>query len=98
MGLLCYLCHLFYVCSFRFFLLVDPHVLPSKARLINVRLPWLFVQVVALHAFIGTLLNCNFLALEDYEALVTKIAQYSNKLLKKADQSKLVRPLFHVFD
>lgn len=47
-------------------------------------------QVVALHSFIGTLLNMHYLAVEDYEALITKIAQYSNKLLKKADQSKLV--------
>lgn len=47
-------------------------------------------QVVALHAFVGTLLNMHYLSIEDYEALITKIAQYSNKLLKKADQSKLV--------
>lgn len=47
-------------------------------------------QVVALHAFVGTLLNMHYLTVEDYEALITKIAQYSNKLLKKADQSKLV--------
>jgi vacuolar protein sorting-associated protein 35 len=47
-------------------------------------------QVIALHSFIGTLLNMHYLTVEDYEALITKIAQYSNKLLKKADQSKLV--------
>jgi vacuolar protein sorting-associated protein 35 len=47
-------------------------------------------QVIALHSFIGTLLNMHYLTVEDYEALITKIAQYSNKLLKKVDQSKLV--------
>lgn len=47
-------------------------------------------QVMALQAFIGTLLNCANFVTEDYEALITKIAQYSNKLLKKTDQCRLV--------
>lgn len=48
------------------------------------------VQVNALTAFIGTLLNCERFPAEDYEALITKVAQYSNKLLKKSDQCRMV--------
>lgn len=40
--------------------------------------------------FIGSLLNCKHFPSEDYEALITKIAQYSNKLLKKPDQSRMI--------
>lgn len=47
-------------------------------------------QVHALTSFIGTLLNCKNFPAEDYEALITKIAQYSNKLLKKTDQCRMV--------
>ncbi len=47
-------------------------------------------QVQALTSFIGTLLNCKNFPTEDYEALITKIAQYSNKLLKKTDQCRMV--------
>jgi vacuolar protein sorting-associated protein 35 len=47
-------------------------------------------QSGALTAFIGALLNCKNFAVEDYEALITKIAQYSNKLLKKPDQARMI--------
>jgi vacuolar protein sorting-associated protein 35 len=47
-------------------------------------------QIGALTGFIGAFLNCRNFAIEDYEALITKIAQYSNKLLKKPDQSKMI--------
>jgi len=47
-------------------------------------------QVPALISFIGALLNCKHFSTEDYEALITKIAQYSNKLLKKPDQCRLI--------
>jgi vacuolar protein sorting-associated protein 35 len=48
------------------------------------------LQVASLTSFIGTLLNCKNFPTEDYEALITKIAQYSNKLLKKTDQCRMV--------
>lgn len=47
-------------------------------------------QVTALTSFISTLLTCKNFPIEDYEALITKVAQYSNKLLKKPDQSRMI--------
>lgn len=54
-------------------------------------------QVVALTSIIGTLLNCRNFPTEDYEALITKTAQYSNKLLKKPDQCRMVTLCSHLF-
>jgi vacuolar protein sorting-associated protein 35 len=54
-------------------------------------------QVNALTSIIGTLLNCKHFPTEDYEALITKTAQYSNKLLKKPDQCRMVTLCSHLF-
>lgn len=54
-------------------------------------------QVNALTAVIGTLLNCKHFPQEDYEALITKVAQYSNKLLKKPDQCRMISLCSHLF-
>lgn len=54
-------------------------------------------QVRVLTTVIGTLLNCAHFPSEDYEALITKAAQYANKLLKKADQAKMVSLCSHLF-
>eukprot|EP00595_Chromulina_sp_UTEXLB2642_P002619 CAMPEP_0196761808 /NCGR_PEP_ID=MMETSP1095-20130614/1108_1 /TAXON_ID=96789 ORGANISM="Chromulina nebulosa, Strain UTEXLB2642" /NCGR_SAMPLE_ID=MMETSP1095 /ASSEMBLY_ACC=CAM_ASM_000446 /LENGTH=807 /DNA_ID=CAMNT_0042111787 /DNA_START=37 /DNA_END=2460 /DNA_ORIENTATION=+ len=54
-------------------------------------------QVRALTSVIGTLLNCANFPNEDYEALITKVAQYANKLLKKPDQSRMVTLCSHLF-
>lgn len=48
------------------------------------------VQISALTAVVGTLLNCQHFPTEDYEALITKVAQYSNKLLRKPDQCRMI--------
>ena len=52
----------------------------------------------SLTAIIGSLLTLKYLPTEDYEALVTKVAQYANKLLKKPDQSRMVTLCSHLFD
>mmetsp|Transcript_11180 Transcript_11180/g.17014 ORF Transcript_11180/g.17014 Transcript_11180/m.17014 type:complete len:385 (+) Transcript_11180:1394-2548(+) len=54
-------------------------------------------QVRALTAIVGTLLNCRNFPTEDYEALITKTAQYANKLLKKPDQCRMVTLCSHLF-
>eukprot|EP01041_Mallomonas_annulata_P001296 gene1296-2508_t len=54
-------------------------------------------QVRAVTSMIGTMLNCKHLNNEDYEALITKAAQYSNKLLKKPDQCRMVTLCSHLF-
>ena len=54
-------------------------------------------QVRCLTAIIGSLLNCKHFSDEDYEALITKAAQYANKLLKKPDQSRMVTLCSHLF-
>ena len=54
-------------------------------------------QVISLTSIIGTLLNCRNFPTEDYEALITKTAQYSNKLLKKPDQCRMVTLCSHLF-
>ena len=54
-------------------------------------------QVRCLTAIIGSLLNCKNFSDEDYEALITKAAQYANKLLKKPDQSRMVTLCSHLF-
>jgi vacuolar protein sorting-associated protein 35 len=54
-------------------------------------------QVRALTGIIGTLLNCKNFPTEDYEALITKTAQYANKLLKKPDQCRMVSLCSHLF-
>lgn len=55
-------------------------------------------QVRSLTAIIDSLLTLKYLPVEDYEALVTKVAQYANKLLKKPDQSRMVTLCSHLFD
>ncbi|RYG63390.1 hypothetical protein EON64_16035, partial [archaeon] len=47
-------------------------------------------QVEALGECIGCILTCTSLSAEDYAPLITKVAQYANKLLKKADQCKML--------
>jgi len=54
-------------------------------------------QVRCLTAVIGTLLRCKYFPTEDYEALITKVAQYANKLLKKPDQCRMVSMCSHLF-
>jgi vacuolar protein sorting-associated protein 35 len=55
-------------------------------------------QVRSLSSIVGSLLTLRHLPVEDYEALVTKVAQYANKLLKKPDQSRMVALCSHLFD
>ena len=47
-------------------------------------------QVRAITSIVGTLLSCRTFEKTDYEALITKTAQYSAKLLKKPDQCRMV--------
>lgn len=54
-------------------------------------------QVNMLTAVTGTLLNCQHFPTEDYEALITKVAQYANKLLKKPDQCRMISLCSHLF-
>ena len=54
-------------------------------------------QVRSLTIIIGTLLSCLHFSTEDYEALITKVAQYSNKLLKKPDQCRMITLCSHLF-
>ena len=67
------------------FLLYESEISDSKA------------QVRALTAIVGSLLNCKNFSEEDSEALVTKAAQYANKLLKKPDQSRMIALCSHLF-
>ena len=67
------------------FLLYEIEISDSKA------------QVRCLSAVIGTLLNCKNFSDEDYEALITKAAQYANKLLRKPDQSRMIVLCSHLF-
>lgn len=54
-------------------------------------------QVRALTAVVGTLLQCKHFPTEDYETLITKVAQYANKLLQKQDQCRMVTLCSHLF-
>jgi vacuolar protein sorting-associated protein 35 len=54
-------------------------------------------QVRSLTAIVGSLLNCKNFTEEDYEALITKAAQYANRLLKKPDQSRMITLCSHLF-
>jgi vacuolar protein sorting-associated protein 35 len=54
-------------------------------------------QVRVLHSIIGSLLKCRNFPVEDYETLITKVAQFSNKLLKKPDQCKMIAICSHLF-
>lgn len=67
------------------FLLYESEISDSKA------------QVRCLTAIVGSLLNCRHFTVEDYEALITKAAQYANKLLKKPDQSRMITLCAHLF-
>lgn len=56
-------------------------------------------QIRAITAIVGSLLSCKTFEKTDYEALITKTAQYAAKLLKKPDQCRmvcLVSRLFYV--
>lgn len=48
------------------------------------------VQVRAITSIVGSLLACETFEKTDYEALITKTAQYAAKLLKKPDQCRMV--------
>jgi len=54
-------------------------------------------QVRVLKAMIGTLLNCGNFSAEDLDNVMTKLCQYSNKLLKKPDQCQMVALCSHLF-
>lgn len=54
-------------------------------------------QVNALTSIICTLLNCKCFPTEDYETLITKTAQYANKLLDKSDQCRMITLCSHLF-
>ncbi|KAL7465787.1 hypothetical protein ACHAXS_006106, partial [Conticribra weissflogii] len=47
-------------------------------------------QIQAITSVVGSLLSCKTFERSDYEALITKTAQYSAKLLKKPDQCRMV--------
>jgi len=67
------------------FLLYEDEVSDSKA------------QQRSIVSMVGTLLACRTFEKDDYDALVTKTAQYAAKLLKKADQCKTVMLCAHLF-
>lgn len=46
---------------------------------------------------IGTLLGCGSLDVAAYESLITKVAQYAAKLMKKRDQCQMVGLCSHLF-
>lgn len=54
-------------------------------------------QVRALTSMIGNLATCVNFNEEQYDILATKLGQYSNKLLKKSDQCKMVSLCSHLF-
>ena len=54
-------------------------------------------QVRALTAMIGTLVTCVNFNEEHYDALTTKLGQYSNKLLKGPDKCRMVSLCSHLF-
>ena len=54
-------------------------------------------QVRVLISLISTVTYCKHILYDDYEGLTTKIAQYANKLLRKADQSRCITLTTHVF-
>ncbi|EED89796.1 predicted protein, partial [Thalassiosira pseudonana CCMP1335] len=47
-------------------------------------------QIRAITSMVGSLLSCRSFERADYEALITKTAQYAAKLLKKPDQCRMV--------
>lgn len=47
-------------------------------------------QIRSITAIVGSLLCCKTFEKTDYEALITKTAQYAAKLLKKQDQCRMV--------
>lgn len=47
-------------------------------------------QIRSITSIVGTLLRCKTFEKTDYEALITKTAQYAAKLLKKEDQCRMV--------
>jgi vacuolar protein sorting-associated protein 35 len=47
-------------------------------------------QIYAITSIVGSLLSCRTFEKSDYEALITKTAQYAAKLLKKPDQCRMV--------
>lgn len=47
-------------------------------------------QIRSITSIVGSLLSCRTFERADYEALITKTAQYAAKLLKKPDQCRMV--------
>ena len=47
-------------------------------------------QIRSITSIVGSLLSCKTFERADYEALITKTAQYAAKLLKKPDQCRMV--------
>jgi vacuolar protein sorting-associated protein 35 len=47
-------------------------------------------QMRSITSIVGSLLSCKTFERSDYEALITKTAQYAAKLLKKPDQCRMV--------
>jgi len=54
-------------------------------------------QQRSIEMIVGTLLSCKMFEKDDYEALITKTAQYAAKLLKKPDQCRMVTLVSHLF-
>uniref|UniRef100_A0A7S2MWL0 Uncharacterized protein n=1 Tax=Helicotheca tamesis TaxID=374047 RepID=A0A7S2MWL0_9STRA len=54
-------------------------------------------QQRSIELVVGTLLSCKTFEKDDYEALITKTAQYAAKLLKKPDQCRMVTLCSHLF-
>ena len=60
------------------FLVYEDHISESTA------------QIRSITSIVGSLLSCKTFEKTDYEALITKTAQYAAKLLKKQDQCRMV--------
>jgi vacuolar protein sorting-associated protein 35 len=54
-------------------------------------------KITYLHTLIGTLLECRCFDVHDYDNLSTRLAQYAARLLRKADQCKLLLKCAHLF-
>jgi len=67
------------------FVIYEDEISDSKAQFRSIAL------------MIGSLLSCKMFEKEDYEALITKTAQYGARLLKKPDQCRIVMLCSHLF-
>jgi len=54
-------------------------------------------QVNSISTMVGILLACKSFGNNDYETLITKVTQYSARLLKKTNQCKMVMLCSHLF-